>query len=662
MRLIAVLALLAAPAQLAAQAAVVPPNPFDGFETIYLDNGLKVWYRHMPGDPVVAISVALPFGADMDPPGKEQLAHFTEHMLFSDQPGLSEEEIRREIEDLGGFYNASVTSDRSFYYVHIGRDHAGFGLEWLARILAPHAMDPQVVERQREPVALEVRARPRQLFDWLWAIYLYPPALRTPGFWEREFGLETRAARDYYPYASLYSITAEDLRQFYETYYVPSLMTLTVIGDIGRDEVMAVIDKTFAALPSRPQPQEDVSLLDPDRYWQGILWAYRSNVYYANRYKFYELTADEEVMLIFVAQLLGKRLNEALRFGERKATYGINVGIVKRGPAAYLHVTGGIKEEEFEFARGVVDGDLEALRTGTLPTEEFEADKSAVINQLRVSNSSSEGLERWVRGYFFDPRVHEDYPDLVAEFERFTVDDVEAFVRGSLLRERQVLTIVRPHPITQGLFVVLVGALTWMAIHLTRQSLLRPIDMTRMRYVARFAVPRLFMLSSLLLFGIAVAVVGRLIFYGFQLLTDGLLIRLDSFVLQWAAYALMLAGMIALFVLALAAVPRKLLVFEDELRVKYLSYRSVPISASDIEEVSLRRFSEVWLSSRLWRCLPLAIGVFAPAIYLRSRSGRSLYFRSRDTRELFDLLSVMGPGQADLTGQNDAGPLDGSVD
>ena len=58
----------------------------------------------------------------------------------------------------------------------------------------------------------------------------------------------------------------------------------------------------------------------------------------------------------------------------------------------------------------------------------------------------------------------------------------------------------------------------------------------------------------------------------------------------------------------------------------------------------------------------LAIGVFAPAIYLRSRSGRSLYFRSRDTRELFDLLSVMGPGQADLTGQNDAGPLDGSAD
>ena len=93
MRFIPVFALLALPGLLAAQAGQTPPNPFAGFETIMLDNGLKVWYRHMPGDPVVAISVALPFGADMDPPGKEQLAHFTEHMLFSDQPGLTEEEI-----------------------------------------------------------------------------------------------------------------------------------------------------------------------------------------------------------------------------------------------------------------------------------------------------------------------------------------------------------------------------------------------------------------------------------------------------------------------------------------------------------------------------------------------------------------------------------------
>jgi predicted Zn-dependent peptidase len=150
-------------------------------------------------------------------------------MLFSDQPGRTEEEIRREIEERGGVYNASVTPDRTFYYVRIGRENALYALEWLYRVVAPHAMAPEVVEQQREPVALEVRARPRQLFDWLEAYYLNPPLLRTPGFWEQEFGLETWRSRDYYPFRSLYSVTAGDLLDFYDTHYVPSLMTLTIV-------------------------------------------------------------------------------------------------------------------------------------------------------------------------------------------------------------------------------------------------------------------------------------------------------------------------------------------------------------------------------------------------------------------------------------------------
>ncbi len=67
-----------------------PPNAFAGFETYFLSNGVKVWYKHLPDDPDVALSVTVPYGSDLDPEGKEQLAHFTEHMLFSDHLGRTE--------------------------------------------------------------------------------------------------------------------------------------------------------------------------------------------------------------------------------------------------------------------------------------------------------------------------------------------------------------------------------------------------------------------------------------------------------------------------------------------------------------------------------------------------------------------------------------------
>ncbi|UCC70957.1 MAG: insulinase family protein [Gemmatimonadota bacterium] len=618
-------------------------SPFADFETHRMPNGLKVWYKHLPDDPVVSISVALPFGADQDPAGKEQLAHFTEHMLFSDQPGRTEEEIKRDIEERGGLYNASVTPDRTFFFVRIGREHAVFALEWLSNTLAPHGMNPDVVERQREPVALEVRARPRQFFDWLLAYFINPPVLRTPDFWEREFGLETRASRDYYPFRSLYSITSEDLREFYDTYYVPSLMTLTVVGDIDRDSLLEKVAQTFASLPDRVQPETAVPLRDPGRYRQSVFWAYSSSVYYSNRFKFYDMTAEQDVMLIFISRLLGKRLNDQLRFGDRKATYGIGVGIVKRAGATVLQVSGGIKPDEFEFARGVVERELDALRRGGLAPDEFEADRAAVTRQLKVTNTAPDDLEGWVRNSFFDPRVHDDFPDLAGAFEAYTQEEVQAFARQYLVPERQVLTIIRPHPITQGVLSIFIAVIAWLTVRFTGARLIRPLDMTRIRYVARLRLPGLYRVVALAVLAALVAVSGRLLIYVFQLAADTILVPLDSFVVQWLAYGGMLVASVFLLVQVPARLPRKLLVFDDRILIKYLSFRSTPIHVPELQEISLLRFPEVWLSRRLWKCVPLSFGLFAPAVYLKRQDGWGYFFSVREKDELVHLLKQIAP-------------------
>ena len=500
-------------------------------------------------------------------------------------------------------------------------------------------MDQAVVERQREPVALEVRARPRQFFDWVWAYYLNPPWLRIPGFWEREFGITSLASRDYYPYASLNSITPDDLRSFYDTYYVPALMTLTVIGDVPRSEVLDKAASTFATLPVRPDPPAEEELRDPSRYRQTVFWAYRSNVYLSYRFKFYGTDAQEDETLIFISRLLDRRLNERLRFGERKATYGLRVGVVRRGAASYLQISGGVKTDELEFARGVVESELAALRDGAFPEETFEADRAAVIQQLQVASASAEGLEGWVRNFFYDTRVHEDFPDLAASFDSLAISDLHEFARRHFVPERQLLTLIRPFPINQGLAVVLVLTLVWLTIRLARRWLTRPLEMPKIRYTAHFKLPFLYRLTSLALLVIAVAVVGRLLVYGFQFVSDRVLVTIDHFAFQWTAYGLMLALAVLLFILLLARVPSKLIVLEDELRVKYLSYRSRRIAAEQLEAVTLANFREVWLSRRLWRCLPLTVGLLAPGIYLRQKNGGAYFFDVRDRDELLGVLT-----------------------
>ena len=188
-------------------------NPFSGFETHYLSNRLRVWFKRLPDAPNVSISVGVPYGWDADPRGKEELAHLTEHILFSDHDGRTEQEITEAIDGIGGRRNGFTTPDHTWYYVTVSKEHGTFALEWLSRVISPHSMDADVVERNRQPVALEINAQPREFFENVWAL-LNPSWLLPRDFWRREFRMETRGGRRYDRWASLQRITPEDLTDF----------------------------------------------------------------------------------------------------------------------------------------------------------------------------------------------------------------------------------------------------------------------------------------------------------------------------------------------------------------------------------------------------------------------------------------------------------------
>ena len=334
-----------------------PENPFADFETHELSNGMRLWVRTLPGASEVSVGVAIPFGWDMDPEGKEELAHFTEHMLFSDHRGVPEQEIKDQIESRGGRRNGFTMPDRTFYYVTLPADEGLFGLDWLHRVLEPHEMAPEVVDRNRHPVALEIGARPREIGDRV-AAWLNPRWLRRPGFWEREFGLTEVREGGYDRWASLHAITAEDLTAFYDRYYAPAAMTLVVVGDVPRDSIVRGAEATFGSLESREVPPSYGSLSDPGRPDRFHLWTFRPNVRYRRLFKIYDLDQAAHLQLIFLARYLDRRLSARLRFGETKAVYGVSSTVVRRGPASYLALDAPIDPEQWEFARGVIDEEL----------------------------------------------------------------------------------------------------------------------------------------------------------------------------------------------------------------------------------------------------------------------------------------------------------------
>ena len=621
-------------------------NPFAGFETHYLANGVKVWFKRLAGAPNVAVSAGVPVGSDADPPGREQLAHFTEHMLFSDHAGRTEQEIKDAVEGLGGRRNGITYRDHTWYYVTIAREHGLFAIEWLAGILSPHAMEPEVVARGREPVQNEIDARPRELFDHLRAA-LNPAWMMRPGFWQREFGMPR--LRDPFPdeWESLERITPEDLRDFYDRYYAPGAMTVTIVGDLDRDQALAVAAHTFGKIPARPVQRREMAVTDPGRGSARYGWRFQPTVEYRSRHKLFDPDDDEVLAALFIRDLLSRRLNERLRFGERKAAYSVSAILTMRGAGAYLELSSGIDRDDYDFATGIIDEEIGFLRSGSLDPARFETDRAALVERLRASNQTALSLNVWTASFFHDPEVFTDFPDLLSFYEGVSQSTIASFAERLFDPSRRVLDVTRPQPVRQELLAAVFVLLVWITLRLLARTLTKPIQMRGILYIARFRMPVVLRATYTLGIAAAVVVLARLAGAGYDRLVSGWMESIDHYTLQAAGGAVMVVLLLVASSLIVASSPRRILLFPDHLRIKSRLWRSRILKPDDIAGISVRRFREVWLSREILRGPPLAFGLVRLGIHVRPHRGRSYFFRSRDTKELAEVLQDWWEGEGE---------------
>lgn len=90
----------------------------------------------------------------------------------------------------------------------------------------------------------------------------------------------------------------------------------------------------------------------------------------------------------------------------------------------------------------------------------------------------------------------------------------------------------------------------------------------------------------------------------------------------------------------LVLVPRKLLLFEHERRVKFWLWRSKVYRYEDIREIREERFWELLCSRRILTSLVLHWGLWRKGAYLRTGKRFAWFFRARDNAELMHMLEL----------------------
>ncbi len=218
--------------------------------TSVLPNGLTVIVDENHTSPVVAIQMWVRAGSADEEPGEAGIAHVFEHMLFKGTERRGIGQIAREVESAGGYINAFTSFDYTVYHLAVASRYFHKGLDIISDAIQHSTFDPEELKKELEVVLEELRMGEddpgRKLYKTIFeeAYTVHPYRRPVIGFKE-----------------TVSSLTRDDMLRFFKKWYVPSNMTLVVVGDVNTEDALDNIKEAFKEFrgsqpPERLRPQE----------------------------------------------------------------------------------------------------------------------------------------------------------------------------------------------------------------------------------------------------------------------------------------------------------------------------------------------------------------------------------------------------------------------
>lgn len=212
------------------------------YEAFTLDNGLKVIFHIDRSDPVVAVALTSHVGSAREKEGRTGFAHLFEHLLFLESENLGKGGLDKMSARIGGSgANGSTSRDRTNYYQTVPKD----ALEKMIWAEADklgyfiNTVTEPVLAKEKQVVKNEKRQgidnNPYGHTSYVIDKNLYPKG--HPYNWQVIGSLE-----------DLQNATLQDVKDFYNKWYVPNNVILTIAGDFNKAQAKEWVKKYFGEI------------------------------------------------------------------------------------------------------------------------------------------------------------------------------------------------------------------------------------------------------------------------------------------------------------------------------------------------------------------------------------------------------------------------------
>lgn len=397
--------------------------------------GISAWLVEDHTLPLIAMDFSFSKGSASDPVGKEGVSYFLSGMLDEGAGDLGAQAFQGRMDDLAVKFSASSEMDDfviSFRTLSKNRTEA-FSL--LKSALHSPRFDPEPLEKVRKQIENQMK---REAED--------PEAMGTRAFMALAFGAHPYAHPEKGTLDTLKLLSAQDLRSFKEKLFSREGLKISVVGDIGREELEGVLDDLFGALPEKSELEEPAEVVLPEA--SALKVVPHPIPQSVISFGFEGLKrSDPDFIPAYVLNFVlgaggfGSRLMEEVR-EKRGLTYGIYTHLIPLEHGALFSGSVSTMNEKAKETLDLVRSEISKLaEEGPTPTELQEA-KDYLIGSFalrfdsnRKISSQLNGLQRQGLGVDYVNTRN----DLIAAV---TLEDTKRVARRLLKPDQLLVSIV----------------------------------------------------------------------------------------------------------------------------------------------------------------------------------------------------------------------------
>ncbi|MDQ7782909.1 MAG: pitrilysin family protein [Desulfomonilaceae bacterium] len=379
-----------------------------------LANGLRVVLIPDRSTPVVSFRLASLGGKRFETKDTQGIMNFTAKMLNKGTDTMTEDEIARKVEDMGGRINTfsgydSFGVDATFFSRNLED-----GLKLLLELYSAPSFPQDKMERERRLIVNSIKTEPDR------PIQFALRHLNETLFTSHPYGYALQGTLD-----TVEKFTGDDLMENHRRFAVPSNTVITGVGDMDADKALDAIAKLFGTIPEKPVEAPDVPA-------EAALMEMRENIVRLPRAKahlavgFQSTTLDDEdryalEVLSTVLSGMGGRLFVELRDKESLAYTLTSFVRPGKDPGMFAFYIATDPAKEDQALKGLFR-EIERVREEPVGNEELERAINNVIGRRQIALQSP-----WARaenialndlyglGHDYDPEFNKRISQVTAD-------------------------------------------------------------------------------------------------------------------------------------------------------------------------------------------------------------------------------------------------------